>query len=81
MPRFQDTAATAERSRDWAIENRPTFIGQAGAAVMDAVQKHHAEKAARAETAAPEPTAPATPHTAPATPHTAPATPHTAPVD
>ena len=51
FPRFQGSAETTERSRDWAVENRPAFIGAAGAAVMDAMQKHHADKAARAEPA------------------------------
>ena len=37
-------------SRDWAAENRPEFIGAAGNAVMSAIQKHHEEKAAKAET-------------------------------
>jgi hypothetical protein len=35
------------RSRDWAAENRPEFIGAAGNAVMSAIQKHHEEKAAK----------------------------------
>jgi limonene 1,2-monooxygenase len=50
-PHFQDTAATLTASRDWAAENRPEFIGAAGAAVMSAIQKHHEEKAARATNA------------------------------
>ncbi len=59
FPRFQGSAVTTERSRDWAVENRPAFIGAAGAAVMDAMQKHHAEKAAKAGTAAAAEPAPA----------------------
>ncbi|MDQ6697227.1 MAG: LLM class flavin-dependent oxidoreductase [Actinomycetota bacterium] len=59
FPRFQGSAVTTERSRDWAVENRPAFIGAAGAAVMDAMQKHHAEKAAKADTAAAAEPAPA----------------------
>ncbi|CAN5605442.1 LLM class flavin-dependent oxidoreductase [soil metagenome] len=47
FPRFQGSSASLERSRDWAVENRPAFIGAAGAAVMDAMAKHGAEKAAR----------------------------------
>ncbi len=43
FPRFQGTAARAVASRDWAAEHRPEFIGAAGAAVMKAVQDHHAE--------------------------------------
>jgi limonene 1,2-monooxygenase len=56
-PHFQDTAATLTASRDWAAENRPEFIGAAGAAVMSAIQKHHDEKAhkAAAETPADTP--------------------------
>jgi limonene 1,2-monooxygenase len=44
FPRFQGTATRAVTSRDWAAEHRPEFIGAAGAAVMKAVQDHHAEK-------------------------------------
>jgi limonene 1,2-monooxygenase len=51
MPRFQGSADTLTRSRDWAAENRPEFIGAAGTAVMSAIQKHHAEKAKKAEKA------------------------------
>jgi limonene 1,2-monooxygenase len=50
-PHFQDSAATLTASRDWAAENRPEFIGAAGAAVMSAIQKHHEEKAAKATNA------------------------------
>jgi limonene 1,2-monooxygenase len=45
MPVFQGSAASLTASRDWAAENRPTFIGEAGAAVMSAIQSHAAEKA------------------------------------
>jgi len=47
-PHFQDSAGSLTDSRDWAAENRPEFIGAAGAAVMSAIQKHHEEKAQRA---------------------------------
>ena len=47
------TRQTLTASRDWAAENRPEFIGAAGNAVMSAIQKHHEEKAAKAETTAP----------------------------
>ena len=50
-PRFQDSADSLTRSRDWAAENRPEFIGAAGNAVMSAIQKHHEEKADKAATA------------------------------
>ena len=43
FPRFQRTAARAVASRDWAAAHRGEFIGAAGAAVMKAVQDHHAE--------------------------------------
>jgi limonene 1,2-monooxygenase len=51
MPRFQNSSASLVASRDWAAENRPTFIGAATSAVMKAVQDHHTEKAAKAEAA------------------------------
>ena len=44
MPAFQDSATSLTASRDWAAENRPTFIGEAGAAVMSAIQSHAEEK-------------------------------------
>jgi limonene 1,2-monooxygenase len=47
-PVFQGTSRTLTASRDWAAENRPEFIGAAGAAVMSAIQKHHDEKKAKA---------------------------------
>ena len=49
MPRFQSSTASLVSSRDWAAENRPTFIGAATGAVMKAFQDHNAEKAAKAE--------------------------------
>lgn len=45
MPAFQGSAASLTASRDWAAENRPTFIGEAGAAILSAIQSHQAEKA------------------------------------
>jgi limonene 1,2-monooxygenase len=48
MPRFQDSTRTMVASRDWAAENRPTFIGAAGNAVMKAIQDHATEKAEKA---------------------------------
>ncbi len=47
-PQFQGTSRTLTASRDWAAENRPEFIGAAGAAVMSAMQKHHEEKQGKA---------------------------------
>jgi limonene 1,2-monooxygenase len=52
MPYFQNKTASLVRSRDWAAENRPTFIGAAGQAVMKAIGDHNAEKQAKAEAAA-----------------------------
>jgi len=45
MPRFQSSADSLVASRDWAADNRPTFIGAAGAAIMSAIQRHNEEKA------------------------------------
>lgn len=50
FPRFQGSAVSTERSRDWAAENRPEFINAATAAIMTAVQSHHQEKADKATT-------------------------------
>ena len=48
MPEFQGSSRTLTASRDWAADNRPKFIGAAGAAVMSAIEKHQAEKQAKA---------------------------------
>ena len=48
MPRFQGSAVKAVESRNWAAENRPTFIGAATTAVMSAFQSHQAEKERKA---------------------------------
>ncbi len=48
FPRFQGSAETTTASRDWAAENRPEFITAATSAIMEAVQKHHQEKADKA---------------------------------
>jgi limonene 1,2-monooxygenase len=50
MPHFQSSTPSLVSSRDWAAENRPTFIGAATSAVMKAFQDHNAEKTAKAET-------------------------------
>jgi limonene 1,2-monooxygenase len=47
MPRFQGSADSTVRSRDWAAEHRPEFIGQATTAVINAMQSHAAEQAAK----------------------------------
>ena len=46
-PTSRTRPAPPTESRDWAVENRPEFIGAAGAAIMTAIQKHHEEKAGR----------------------------------
>lgn len=45
MPAFQGSAETLTASRDWAADNRPQLIGEAGAAVMSSIQRHAEEKA------------------------------------
>jgi limonene 1,2-monooxygenase len=50
MPRFQGSADGTTRSRDWAAEHRPQFIGQATTAVINAMQSHAAEQAAKQPT-------------------------------
>jgi len=52
MPRFTGAATRPRESRDWVAENRPQFIGAAGAAIMTAIQERAEAKAAAAE---PEP--------------------------
>ncbi len=47
MPRFQGTLPRLARSRDWAAENRGTFIGRAVEAIGKAIQDHAAERAGR----------------------------------
>jgi limonene 1,2-monooxygenase len=44
MPALQDSARTLVESRDWAVEHRATLMGGAGAAIMQAIQQHAAEK-------------------------------------
>jgi limonene 1,2-monooxygenase len=46
-PQFQGSSDTLTASRDWAADNRPEFIGAAGAAVMSAIVKHQEEKESR----------------------------------
>ena len=47
FPHFQGSAVSTTRSRDWAAENRPEFIGEVGAAIMNAIGKHNQEQEAR----------------------------------
>jgi len=51
MPHFQNTARRPAESMKWVAENRPTFIGAAGGAIMSAIQKHAEEKAAKSDRA------------------------------
>jgi limonene 1,2-monooxygenase len=44
MPAFQRSAERTVRSRNWAAENRPEFIGAAIGAVGKAITDHQAEK-------------------------------------
>jgi limonene 1,2-monooxygenase len=48
MPAFQRSSDRTVRSRNWAADNRPQFIGAAISAVGKAIQDHQAEKEARA---------------------------------
>jgi limonene 1,2-monooxygenase len=48
MPAFQRSSDRTVRSRNWAADNRPEFMGAAISAVGKAIQDHQAEKEARA---------------------------------
>ena len=43
FPHFQGSASRLAASRTWAAENRPDFIGQAGAAIMSQFERHAQE--------------------------------------
>jgi len=47
FPHFQGTAKRPTDSKSWVIENRPTFMSAAGAAIMTAMAKHGEEQAAK----------------------------------
>jgi limonene 1,2-monooxygenase len=47
MPRFQQTIPRLDASRNWAAENRGTFIGRAVQAIGKAIQDHAAERETR----------------------------------
>jgi len=47
FPHFQGSAQRPTDSKHWVIENRPTFMGAAGAAIMTAMAKHGEEQAAK----------------------------------
>jgi limonene 1,2-monooxygenase len=49
MPAFQGSTDRMRASREWAIENRPRFMGDAGAAIMSAIQQHAEEQKPAAE--------------------------------
>ncbi len=49
LPEFQHSSASLTRSRDWAAENRPEFIGAAGDAVLAAIVQHQEERQAAAD--------------------------------
>lgn len=43
-PHFQGTSEPLRRSRDWAAENRPTFIGKSTEAIQQAIVDHASEQ-------------------------------------
>jgi limonene 1,2-monooxygenase len=47
LPHFQGSARRPSESKAWVSQNRPTFIGAAGQAIMTAIAKHGEEQAAR----------------------------------
>jgi len=49
--RYQGSGQRPTESRDWVSANRAEYMGAAGGAIMSAFQKHHEEKAAKAEAA------------------------------
>jgi len=51
MPRFQGVLDGTVQSRDWAAENRPTFIGAAMNAIMTEISRHAAEQEEKARQA------------------------------
>jgi limonene 1,2-monooxygenase len=49
-PRFNEAAHAPKRSRDWAAENRPTFIGRVGEAIVKSMSDHAAEQQEKTNT-------------------------------
>lgn len=49
MPEFQGSSARTVRSRNWAAERRPEFVGAAFNAIGKAIQEHQTEKEALGE--------------------------------
>jgi limonene 1,2-monooxygenase len=45
MPHFKGQLAAPRESHEWATAKRPEIFGKAGAAIMNAIQEHVAEKA------------------------------------
>ncbi|MEX2393822.1 MAG: LLM class flavin-dependent oxidoreductase [Actinomycetota bacterium] len=43
-PHFNEAARAPKQSRDWAAENRPTFIGRVGEAIVKSMSDHAAEQ-------------------------------------
>ncbi len=54
MPQFQGALEGTVRSRDWAAENRPQFIGSAVQAIMTQISRHAAEQEAKAQPSEPD---------------------------
>ncbi len=50
MPRFQNATEGTVKSRDWAADNRPEFIGSAVQAIMTEISKHAAEQEQKEQT-------------------------------
>jgi limonene 1,2-monooxygenase len=48
MPHFQGSSRRPAESKEWVAENRPTFIGAAGQAIMSAIAQHGEEQSAKA---------------------------------
>jgi len=47
LPHFQGSSRRPAESKAWVSENRPTFMGAAGAAIMSAIAQHGEEQAAK----------------------------------
>jgi limonene 1,2-monooxygenase len=47
MPQINVEAASTQRSRDWAAENRPKFMPKVGEAIMKSINDHNIEREAK----------------------------------
>jgi limonene 1,2-monooxygenase len=47
-PQFNTETSATRRSRDWARDNRPSFMPKVGEAIMKSIQTHNEEKEAKA---------------------------------